>query len=241
MKILPIRIPLIVLVFILTINTAYSQRAEVVYKNKDYKAARKGRFFDIIHDSLDISNHPLIAKLEGFSLNAGKQNLQNIFNSFYYNANELGANSFKIDTIIGARTDSVTILLSIYCISKKERKLNLSLFSGNSIYLFGSLKAGSEVQTIKLNDEKTKINPLVYFEFLLEEGEKLKINLGGTMGETKFFFGSEASKPIYVSLSGITIGYGYNGSNSIGYNVGRINTIGSNFGNLLILVLKKGN
>jgi len=240
MKVLSIRITCLVFVLVLSINAAYSQRAEIVYKNKDYKAARKGRFFAVIHDSLDISKHPLIAKLKGVSLNSGKQNLDKIYRSFYYNANELGANSFKIDSIIGAGTNSITMILSVYCISKKERKLNTSLFSGNSIYLIGGLKTGAEAPTFKLNDEKTKLNPLEYFEFPLEVGEKLKINVGGALGATSTFTGIEGSKTLYLSLQGSGIGSGSR-SNSIGINTGRINSVGEDFGQLLIRVLNKGN
>lgn len=219
----------------------FAQKAEIVYKNKDYKSRQKGRFFEFIHDDFDISKLTLIAKLKGISLNTGKQNLQKIYNSFYYNANQLGANSFQIDTIIGVETDTISIIISVYKISKEERKNNSNLFSGHSIIIIGGLIKDEQSLSFKVNDEKAKISTLEYLEYPLDKEGELKISVGSILGATTTFKDYPERKPTYISLHGVGVGSGNYGATSISVNTGRIYPVDMSFGYFLIQALKKGN
>lgn len=228
------------LLFFSSVSLSFCQKAEIIYKNESYQVQRKGRFFVMINKRLDISNKVLIARLKGVSLNTGKSNLQKVYNSFYYNANQLGANSFVIDTIIGAETNTISIQISVYNLSKDEKKLNMNLFTSNSIYLIGGLKKQMDEKSFKLNGEKTKLQAMEYQEYTIEIDKKLKIAIGGILGASATFTGYEGRSPTFISLHGIAVAPGYSGSGvGLSFNTGRIYPVDMSFGYMLIAALRK--
>ena len=230
---------LFLILFVATVPFSFCQKAEIIYKNDSYQMQRKGRSFVLINKRLDISNKVLVAKLKGVSLNTGKSNLQKVYNSFYYNANQLGANSFVIDTIIGAHTDTISIQISVYNLSKDENKLNMSLFTNNSIFLVGGLKKSMEGKSFKLNNEKAILPAMVYQEYPLDIDEKLKISIGGILGASVTFTGYEGRTPTFISLHGLTVAPGYSSGVGISFNTGRIYPVDMSFGYMLIAALRK--
>lgn len=228
---------LFIITILIALISANGQKVEIIEQFPVFEK-QKVKTFDLINESLNLTDISKIAILKGQSLNQGKQTLVNSFNSFWETANELGGNSFTIDSTY-TDIDTTTMILSIYYLSEEKTKNNYELYPKNMVYVFGDLDKSKKEKVIKFNDQKLTLYPLQYISYQNQVGEEATLGIGGFLGAKVWITGKEDRLPSHFSLTGFGVGpgYGINQDVSVSFNTGRIHPVSLNFGQFLIRIL----
>lgn len=226
------------LLTISTLTAAFGQNVTIVTQ---FPQAGKHtvKSFDLIDSSFNLSGQEKIATLKGFSLNAGKQTLVALFNSFWDYANKLGGNSFTIDSTFNTN-DTTSVILTIYHLSDEDLKRNFGLYPKNMVYVIGDIDKRQSAKNIKFNEQKVLLNPMEYISYQNQAGEEAIVSIGGFLGAKVWIEGKEGRLPKHLSVNGFGVGPGgsYN-SVGISFNTGRIYPVELNIGQFLVKILKE--
>ena len=236
MKYIFTKVP-IVLCAIFSLHTQ-AQEISVYDKNESAKTAIKPDAFDYIDHQYDVQKEDYIASLSGYIVTYEEETLINLFNSLWKKANDLGANSYRIEKVRN-ENDTIEVKLSVYNLSDRHIEDVLALYPHNMVYVFGDIHNDQRARKIRFNDEKLVLHPMEFIAYQNKVGQEATLNVGGILGAKIWIQGKENRLPVYLSLSGyevrpdVSIGLG------VSINTGRIYPVDMNFGQFLINVLKE--
>jgi len=219
-----------------------AQMVQVIERDMDYISPGGITQFQYISKNLDVSNIPKIASLKATCINTAGETVVHLFNLLWETANNLGANSFKIDTVENKSKEYISLNLSIYYLTTEELEINSGLFPPNLVYVFGDFdKKVQGNKTIKFNNDKIELPPMEYVSYQNKAGEEAIVSIGGITGAKVWIVGEEGRLPKHLSLNGFSIGPAGFSSNqiSISINTGRIYPIDFDFGQFLVEVLEE--
>ena len=183
---------------------------------------------------------------------SGKWNIADLFFAIQNEANQRGANAFKVVEYIN--DDEITnkqslLTLVVFFVGKSVLTENNSLKEKNVVYIFGNDKVGEGKTSFKLNGKKEKVKNRHYYKFENKPFNELKISKGGIFGAETSIIGDDNKLPVFLTLSGLGIapkvvykGYKYTGSAyatggfGISINTGSIEFMNPNLAYLLIAV-----
>jgi hypothetical protein len=218
---------------------------QILETNSNFVPQEKVERFEFIDNNLNLTNHEKVAVFSGFSVNSGKNTLRELFNTFWEMSNNLGANSFTVDTVERV-ADIISVQISVYYLDSTTLEDNFSLYPKNMIYVFGNLDAkNGSTRRIRLDRQRVELAPLEYVEFQNEIGKYTRVSIGGFAGTRVDIFGREGRLPMYLSFGGLKVGpslgptFNPNPSVGISISTGNIHPIQMNIGQFLISILTK--
>ncbi|MFN6342878.1 MAG: hypothetical protein ACK4Y6_10805 [Bacteroidota bacterium] len=220
-----------------TLTTVFGQNVQVINKNPDTEKHTVNTFEFIINE-FNLTEKQKIATLKGLTLNTGKQTIATLFNSFWENANKLGGNSFKLDTVLNSN-DTMTIVMTIYYLSELDIKSNLELYPKNMVYVIGDIDKRQTAKKIKFNERKVILNPMEYISYQNTVGSEATVSIGGFLGAKVWIVGKEGRLPKHLSVNGFGVGPNLYNPVGLSFNTGRIYPVDLNFGQFLVSVLKE--
>lgn len=215
---------------------SYAQEVRIIDKNDNPNKAINSDAFDYIDNGYELQEDKYIATLNGFVVNSGKSILSNLFNSFWQKANELGANSFRIENVKNA-SDTIYIEISVYNLTDVQFEEMVKLYPTNMVYVIGDIDKRQTPKKIKFNNVKLELAPMEYIAYQNEIGQEAILSIGGFLGAKVWIKGQENRRPKHLSFSGFGVGPGRYDEISISFNTGRIYPVDLNFGQFLINVL----
>ncbi|MDR1552658.1 MAG: hypothetical protein LBS69_04245 [Prevotellaceae bacterium] len=232
---------ILILISIFFCVSAYAQEVQIIERNDNYTPKEKVEKFEFIDKNLNLTNQEKLVVLKGYCVNAGKNTLISLFNTFWEMSNKQGANSYFIDNVDRV-SDTIYVQISAYCLDDSVLNDNFKLYSKNMVYVFGDMdvKKGN-TKKIKLNGQKVELAALEYVESQNEVGKYVTVSIGGFLGAKVSIYGKEDRLPEYLSLNGFGIGPGNFNQISIRFNTGRIYPVKMNLGQFLISILTKKN
>ena len=173
---------LLTIIVVLLLNISFGQKVRIVKTNSDFKKVRICEKFDYLHDSWQSDSVQWVCDLSVKFDTLLPETLKAAFVEFAKRANQLGANSFRVDNsdiyVVG---DQKFINLKCYWLRQEYRDKNLDKFNSTNIYLFGFLAHHVKIQgyEVEFNGEEYMIQELTYHLFECSEGEDIEIRIGG--------------------------------------------------------------
>ncbi len=223
----------ILILFSLFSMISYAQEVKITDKNNNPSKAINPDAFDYIDKQYELQEDMYIATLNGFVINSGKSILSNLFNSFWQKANELGANSFRIEDVKNDN-DTIEIEISVYNLTDIKFDAMVKLYPTNMVYVIGDIDKRQTPKKIKFNNEKLELAPMEFIAYQNEIDKDAILSIGGFLGAKVWIKGQENRLPKHLSLSGFGVGPGRYDEISISFNTGRIYPVDLNFGQFLI-------
>ncbi len=226
----------VLILFSLFSVISYAQEVKIIDKNDNSNKAINPDAFDFIDKQYELQDDMYIATLNGFVINSGKSILSSLFNTFWQKANELGANSFRIENVKKGN-DTIVIEISIYNLTNIQFKEMVKLYPTNMVYVLGDIDKKQTPKKIKFNNEKLELAPMEFIAYQNEIGKDAILSIGGFLGAKVWINGQENRLPKHLSLSAFGVGPGRYDEISVSINTGRIYPVDLNFGQFLINVL----
>ena len=223
----------ILILFSLFSMISYAQEVKITDKNNNPNKAINPDAFDYIDKQYELQEEMYIATLNGFVINSGKSILSNLFNTFWQKANELGANSFRIEDVKNDN-DTIAIEISVYNLTDVQFDEMVKLYPTNMVYVIGDIDKRQTPKKIKFNNEKLELAPMEFIAYQNEIDKDAILSIGGFLGAKVWIKGQENRLPKHLSLSGFGVGPGRYNEISISFNTGRIYPVDLNFGQFLI-------
>jgi hypothetical protein len=218
---------------------AFSQQIEVLELNKEYQREYVYRPFKSINNRFDKKEVNKIAVLKGSITKSIFVN--DLFSSFWNKANQLGGNSYIVDSIHTSNNE-IEVHISIYYLTDKQIEQNSKLFIPNKIYVFGDVKDFyGKKKTIKVNERKENLYPFEYLSINNWVDQKTIISIGGIFGSKFLIRGERDHEPIFLSLQGLKLGssYGMDGSVGMTISTGSFYKIDFELGKFMIQIYKE--
>ena len=192
--------------------------------------------FDYIDSGYVLNEDRYVATLSGFVVNSGQSVLSSLFNSFWAKANELGANSYRIERVENSE-HKISVYISVYNLSDSQFEEMILLYPQNMVYVIGDIDKRRTPKKIKFNNEKFILAPMEFISYQNKVGENAVLSIGGFLGAKASIKGQEDRLPMHLSLSGFNVGPDRLDQLSLSFNTGRIYPIDLNFGQFLVNVL----
>lgn len=172
----------ILLLFFLSANYGIAQKVRAIETNPDFKKVRICEKFDYLHDDWQEDSIQWVCDLRVSLDTLMPGTIRKIFGQFWKRANQLGANSFRLnnsDIYVHGRDKFIE--LKCYWLRQEYRNQNLKKFRSTDVYLFGFLAHHVQIQgyEVTFNEEDFLIQELTYHRFGCEEGETVQISIGG--------------------------------------------------------------
>lgn len=220
---------------------SYAQEVRVTDITFHPNKAINPNSFDYIDKQYKLQEYMYIATLNGVITNSGKSILSNLFNTFWQKANELGANSFRIEDVKNDN-DTITIEISVYNLTDVQLDKMIKLYPTNMVYVIGDIDKSQTPKKIKFNNENIELAPMEFIAYQNEIGKDAILSIGGFLGAKVYIKGQDNRLPKHFSLSGFGVGPdrvnpGRYNEIAISFNTGRIYPVDLNFGQFLIDVL----
>ena len=218
---------------------AYSQGVEFLEKNDTIEKPKYQEFI-YISENTDISAVKYVAKIKA---TGGLHNVTGLFLVLKSEAQQYGANSFKVDSFKMIDSQNGELILSTYY-SDGEGDFfddNFQNLPKDKIYIFGSQDMiDGKSQSYKVNGEKHEIQSGKFSLFDIKADEEVKINKGGFTGMTLWVKRKESGYCSFLNFSGIGLnGTSYNaysGGVGVSINTGTINKIEPNLALALLKI-----
>lgn len=213
--------------------------------NADRDSTAKFDSFHILSNEVTTTPSMYVGHLI-ISVQVDEIKLDKIYDALAENAIEFGANAFQIVHARATPADELLeIEIKLYAASNIFLSQNDDNFPSNLIYVVGDTYPRGKTKKFKVNGEPKSVAPMTYVSFENKPGDKTKLSIGGLLGASMTFKGTEDRASVYVSLSrfGIRPVFGRNSMHQTGvgvsFNTGRIHPVESEFGRFLTRVLQK--
>lgn len=231
---------------------AFAQDITILEKGMKLSSC-KDCLFELIQNGPDISRYDKVAQLEGKVIKAEEGSIEKLFSSFRYKSKKMGANAYRIDTVMDKKA-VMTIHLSLYFLPDSLLKINNSYLNKNEVYIFGPLDKTKNSVIAKINNENNSFEPFHFKKYKLKNKEKLSMQVGKVFGDDHTIIGNENANSLYYTLGkftsslannyaqdknskGIRVGnMGQNGS-TLRFNSGDISQLEEDFGEFLSKIL----
>jgi len=218
-------------------SLTYAQKVEFLEKN-DTIQKPKYQEFVYISDKTDSSKSIYVAKIKAVG---SLKNIASLYLVIKGQAQNIGANSFKIESFKKLDSENGELILSVFYNDDDFFVINFQHLPKNKIYILGSENLlENNTQSYKVQGEKFEIGNGKYKEFEIKIGQQIKINKGGFSGMTLWITGKEERFNTFINFSGIGIsGVGYNPNVrgvGINFNTGTINKIETNLALALLKI-----
>lgn len=235
---------LFILLATISTLTVYSQNVEIVYQS-NLKNLPEGKMYAFLEPGTDTSKVQFVATIRAKDKNR-KSNIESLYFEIRKQANELGANCYRIKSFKrGGEKDETILVLDCYFASDSLLKINTANHEKNVVFIFGSEREDDDPVSFKLNGETIDIKAGTYYKIVLKEGVEVKVSKGGFSGAAMWLNWEKDKQPSFYALSGFGLnGAGFQPPGGIGvsFNTGRINRIGNiSLGLLFTQLLKQGN
>ncbi len=228
---------LLILFTLLTV-ISYGQKVEIINKNDNPTKAINPDAFDYIDSNYELQEDTLYCYFKWICYKFSKSILSNLFNSLLQKANELGANSFRIENI-NKSNDTVLIEISVYNLTDVQFEEMVKLYPTNMVYVIGDIDKRQTPKKIKFNNEKLELAPMEFIAYQNQIGNEAILSIGGFLGAKVWIKGQVDRLPKHLSLSGFGVGPGRYDEISISINTGRIYPVDLNFGQFLVNILSE--
>ncbi len=215
---------------------SYAQEVKIIDKSDNSSKAINPDEFYYIDNQYELQDEIYVATISGYVTNSGKSILSNLFNTLWQKANELGANSFRIENVKKG-VDTIAIEISVYNLTDIQFDEVVRLYPTNMVYVIGDIDKSQTPKKIKFNNEKLELAPMEFIAYQNEIGKEAILSIGGFLGAKVWIKGRDNRLPEYLSLSGFVVGPGRHGEIGLSFNTGRIYPVDLNFGLFLINVL----
>jgi hypothetical protein len=220
------------------------QEIDIIEQNKKFIIPKEKRFgstynnFENIENNFKLNDFLKVGIVKAHYLKNGNKTLVALYYKLWNTANEMGANSYTIDSVI-KKIDTITVCLSFYQFNEHDFTKNNELKNKNIIYIIGDYNQFPVKRNLSINNQKLVLLPNKYLLYKTKIGDNLKINIGGVLGETKFIKVENEIETKYFSLVGFDADFDINNSVSVKFSTGRITKLESDFGNFLITIFEK--
>ena len=223
---------------LISCNLTIAQNVEVL-KKSDFQPEQKAKDFACIEPATDTTDIRFIAAIK-VTGERKKESLEVLFYKLKAKAQELGANSFKLNSFktIDSINKSVLILDTYYG-TDSALNLNFKNQEKNVVYIFGDAEKSDKIYSFKIDNVKTEIKGGTFYRYINKEGQDVKINKGGLTGATIWIKWKEGKPATFLTLTGFGLGGAPIPAGQLGmsFNTGRINYIDGNLGHLLVSLL----
>lgn len=216
------------------------QTIEILKQSDTWKQI-ESKDFDFLGSSVDSNALDYVATIR-VSGDDKDAKIEALFNLAMNKANALGANCFKYNNHIeSSKPRKAALTLDLYHATDSILNINIENREKNLVYLFTGEKYSDENHTFKINKTKTLLKAGTYIRRIIEEGQELKINIGGFTGATMLLNWKENKPTKFLTLTtfGVSNRTYYSGASSVTFNTGRINFIETNFGYLLTQIMSE--
>lgn len=234
-----IQIPLYFTFFFLTLtNLIFAQTIEVI-RNSEFQPPKKEKDFAFLEPTTDTTDIKFMATIKAIG-DGKKADIELLFYKLKAKAQELGANSFKLNSFSKLDSTNTSILiLDTYYGTDSALNRNFQNHEKNVIYIFGNAEKSDKTYSFKIDNTKKEIKGGTFYKHQNKEGQEMKINKGGLSGATIWVKWKENKPATFLTLTGFGLGGAPVpvGQIGISFNTGRINYIDGNLGHLLVLLL----
>lgn len=223
---------LLLLQFIISAFTAYSQDIEVLYNFDSSRADMQDEFL-YIEDSIELNilTHVAIVQVSNAT------GVETLYNFFRNQAGELGANCYRV-TEFEHQENGSRIILDLYYANKAAKENIRQHKPQNTVYVFGSFYPG-KLYSCKVNDRKIELPPFTFCRQENKPGQEIKVSKGGLTGMTVWVTWAENKPARYITLTGFGLnGVGAGGGGvGVGFNTGRLAYLEPELGRFLSVVM----
>ncbi len=224
--------------FLVISTLLVGQGVEIYSQNLNVTAKKNAITFSYIDTGFIPLEENYIATLTGHATHTGKVTLENLYNSFWYKSNQLGANAYSIEEVTN-KLDTTFLMISIYNLNTAQLERNFDLYPNNMVYVIGDLDKSKMPKKVKVNKEKISLKPLEFIAYQNKVGEEATVSIGGLLGTKVWIKGKVNRSPKHLSLRGFGVGPMVPNYNQLGisFNTGRIYPVDLDFGQFLVNVL----
>lgn len=198
--------------------------------------------FIFLENNIDTTSIQFIKTIK--CIGKAQENIPSLFKAIKTEAQNLGANCFKLRHFSRDSSNIITLTLDTYFASDSILVINDDSHPRNTVFIFCNDKNSKESHTFNLNKEKKTIKSGTYYKYKLKEGEEVKINKGGIFGATVWIKWEQNRQARFLSITGFSVAdprqpgpYPTAGA-SISFTTGSMAYIDKNMGRLLVEVLK---
>jgi hypothetical protein len=216
-----------------------AQNIEVINKS-GFQPLEKVDHFSFIEPITDTTDIKFIATIK-VTGETKKEEVAILFYKLKAKAQELGANSFKLNSfkILDSNNKKILILDTYYG-TDAAINLNFKNHVKNIVYIFCDAEKSDKTYSFKIDNVKKEIKGGTFYKYQNKEGQKVKINKGGFSGATLWINWKENKPATFLTLTGFGLGGSqipYDQQFGMSFNTGRINYIDGDLGHLLAAVL----
>lgn len=206
---------------------------------------KKGKedIFSFIENASDTSSLKAIQ-----SISIKGHDLIALYGKIKKQAQEKGANCFKLNNFTRENSGEMSLTLDTYCGSDTFLYSNHDNHETNTVYIISDGDFGDKTYSFSINGEKKIIKSGAYYKAIIKEGEKLKINKGGAFGSTVTLVWEENKFCKFFTTSGFGLAdrpygmnpapaYGGGMGMSISFSNGKLSAMDASIGFLMTKIL----
>ena len=209
---------------------------EVAEVNPELGPLPETRSFVLLPDSVQIPESSYVGRLRAVVTHEDKSTLDRVYPELRERANELGANSYKVNA---GCADAAPCELGVDLFVAADDILGQEYtpLPPDAVVVFGDLRASGGTTEFKLNGETTEVPALHYGVHVAET--RTTISKGGLMGASVSLAGGEGRVPSFWTLAGFGVGPGQGRGLGISFNTGRVYPVDAALGDFLVAVLPR--
>lgn len=209
---------------------------EVAEVNPALGTLPETRLFVLLPDSVRIPESDYVGRLRATITHEGSSTLDRVYPELREQANELGANAYKVNARC-ARATPCEIAVDVFVVGDDVLGREYTPLPPGAVVVFGDLRAGQGATSFKLNGEPAEVPALHYGVHVAQE--RTTISKGGLMGASVSLTGGQGRVPSFWSLTGVGVGPGRGRGPGISLNTGRVSPVDAALGDFLVAVLPR--
>ena len=210
---------------------------EVAEVNPALGSLPEARLFVLLPDSVRLPESAYVGRLRAVATHEGRATLDRLYPELRERANEMGANSYKVDAVCGSAAPC-EVLVDLFAAGDDVLGREHVALPPDAVVVFGDLRAGGGATGFDLNGEPAEVPPLHYGVHVATS--ETTISKGGALlGATVTLRGGEGRLPTFWSMTGFGVGPGQGRGLGISFNTGRVYPVSAPLGDFLVAVLPR--
>ena len=221
------------------LSVMYAQEIQITDHDPEYRPVEQQRVFEALMESFERQQAFQVATLEGEVIHTLSNNLVTLFNGFWRNGNELGANAFWVEEVEHSN-GRTRVRMSVYHLTPDQQQQNMALYTRNMVYVFGDLNPGrNRSNRLMVNGQRHAMGPLDFVAISNTPGQELELSMRG-MSQAKTTIKGRPDRPSeYFSTQEFGVGPNFGPDVSLSMRSGRFFPVRQNFAHFLLRTLEK--